>query len=595
MHTAARRNSLKALSGLLVALVAASAWTVAPALSSRPWIPDPVDFELGAPLPPTAHGGARAVSRYTSPVLSAPKRFTLVGMRWRGAGLDRLALRVRSPSGRWSPWTAVPAGQDDGPDRKSRESRRGWRVSDPVWAGEADRVQYRARARGPVHRLRLHFVNTRGTATPLERLRSKLRRTASGAVAAVLSLAGTGAAQADGVAPPIVSRDQWGASKCPPRVTPEHGTVKVAFVHHTVTANDYGPEDSAGIVLGICRYHRNSNGWNDIGYNFLVDRFGTVFEGRAGGVEDAVVGAQAQGYNSQSTGVASIGNFSTAGQSDVAIGVIARLLRWKLALHGVPPTGTTTVVSQGGALNRYPAGATVELDRISGHRDADATACPGDALYAQLPLIRAQAAGIPVGKLTRAQLRAAHRHIRFGEKAEMKGSLATLDGQPLGGRRLALQFLGTSGWRPLQSITTDASGAFATRVRLSYNRAVRALFAGEGELSGSRSTAVGIGVRPRVTARLEPHVSDMALPRGGRLLVRAQVRPSKRSALLIVSRRAGDGSYRRVVRKVLKLRRGKAAVRQAFPRTGAFRLQVLSPADPRNLAARSQPITVDVR
>ena len=81
-------------------------------------------------------------------------------------------------------------------------------------------------------------------------------------------------------------------------------------MHHTVTANDYGPEDSAGIVLAIARYHRNGHGWNDIGYNFLVDQYGQVFEGRAGGLEAAVVGAQAQGYNSVSTGIACLGTLT---------------------------------------------------------------------------------------------------------------------------------------------------------------------------------------------------------------------------------------------------------------------------------------------
>src|SRR6185503_14618684 len=124
---------------------------------------------------------------------------------------------------------------------------------------------------------------------------------------------GESAGAQENVQPEIISRDQWGASACPPRAPPQYGEVKLAFIHHTVSATDYAPDDSAAMVLAICRYHRNSNGWNDIGYNFLVDRYGKIFEGRAGGVDQAVIGAQAQGYNSQSTGIANLGTFSTVG------------------------------------------------------------------------------------------------------------------------------------------------------------------------------------------------------------------------------------------------------------------------------------------
>ena len=165
----------------------------------------------------------------------------------------------------------------------------------------------------------------------------------------------------------------------------------MAFVHHTVSANEYGPGDSAGIVLGICRYHRDANGWNDIGYNFLVDRFGQVFEGRAGGVDQAVVGAQAQGYNSNSTGVAVIGTHETVPVGDMTLGALAILIGWKLALHGVTPTGQISIQSAGGSLNRYPSGTPVTFERISGHRDGDETSCPGAALYAQLPALRVAA------------------------------------------------------------------------------------------------------------------------------------------------------------------------------------------------------------
>ena len=183
-----------------------------------------------------------------------------------------------------------------------------------------------------------------------------------------MALAGITDAGAAESKPAIVSRAGWGAGDCPPRRPPQYGQIKVAFVHHTVNANNYTRAEAPSIVLAICRFHRNSNGWDDIGYNFLVDRFGTLYEGRAGGMTRPVIGAQVAGYNSESFGVSNIGTFSSVPQTHEAIDAMARLIRWKLALHGVPSQGTVTIHSSSGAART--------VQRISGHRDANNTECP---------------------------------------------------------------------------------------------------------------------------------------------------------------------------------------------------------------------------
>jgi hypothetical protein len=175
----------------------------------------------------------------------------------------------------------------------------------------------------------------------------------------------------------------------------------------------------------------------------------------------------------------------------------------------------------------------------------------------------------------------------------LSGTLARLDGTPLAGRRVGLEFLGSRGWRSLDGTATDSAGAFSARVKLRFNRAVRARFSGEPGLSGSRSTPLNIGVRPLVTAAVESR------PTGGSatiatVLVQTQVRPAKDAALLLVSRRTASGSYRRVARRALRLRRGTAAIRQSFSRSGVYRVQVAVPADKRNLAGRSEPISLDI-
>lgn len=171
--------------------------------------------------------------------------------------------------------------------------------------------------------------------------------------------------------------------------------MQVAMIHHTETLNDYSPADGRSAVLGICMYHRDTNGWDDIGYNFLVDKYGTTYEGRAGGIDRAVIGAHAQGFNSSSTGIANLGSYDKQPVSGQALDAMSSLIAWKFDTHGVPRSGTTTVTSDGGPDTRPQyrnPGSQAVLDRISGHRDVDTTDCPGDLLYGQLPQLRAMVA-----------------------------------------------------------------------------------------------------------------------------------------------------------------------------------------------------------
>jgi flagellar hook assembly protein FlgD len=170
-----------------------------------------------------------------------------------------------------------------------------------------------------------------------------------------------------------------------------------AVVHHTAGSSDYRPEESAAIVRGIQLYHVKANGWKDIGYNFLVDRFGQVFEGRAGGAERNVIGAHTLGFNKGSAGVAVLGTYSSKAPSKAAERALAALLAWRLDVGHVDPAIPSLVRSGGNP--RFSMGTPVALRGVSGHRDADFTACPGDSLYSRLGAIVEVAATTGLPKL----------------------------------------------------------------------------------------------------------------------------------------------------------------------------------------------------
>jgi flagellar hook assembly protein FlgD len=314
-----------------------------------------------------------------SPASAAERApFTLVGVHWRGPG--HVMFRTRAPEGRWSEWRRAVAG-DDAPDRGSPElrARKGWQAGNPFWVGPSDRIE--TRTVGRVTRVRAHLVWSPERGAPYRRV--PYRRPASSAATE---------------APTIVPRVSWGADESIRRNQPSYAeSVRFAMIHHTAGQNDYSRGEAAAIVRGIQLYHVMSNGWNDIGYNFLVDRFGTVYEGRFGGVERNVVGAHARGFNTGSTGIAVLGTHGSAPPSQAAMDAVARLVAWRLDLAHVDPAGLFTFVS--GGSERFASGIPVLLRAVSGHRDTGFTTCPGDAFYGRLNALAVQAAQIGLPKI----------------------------------------------------------------------------------------------------------------------------------------------------------------------------------------------------
>ena len=303
-------------------------------------------------------------------------RFEAAGVSWTAGGtVSDVVVQVRiRERGQWSDWQGLAVA--DGPDRGSRDTAKAGSTvaTEPITTASADAIQVR--------------VDTGGKPAPGEppgrhgRPRHVRRRRAGGR-------GGHAAAAAAGAnpagKPAIVTRAQWGADESLRDCDPSYSsTIKAGVVHHTVNSNNYQPSDSAGLVRAIYAYHVNGNGWCDIGYNFLVDRYGTIFEGRYGGVDRAVIGAHAGGFNTYTFGVSGIGDFTSAQPTAQMLAAYTAVLGWKLSLSGVDPQSTTVLISGGGPYTQWPEGTPVTVRTVSGHRDVDATGCPGDAFYPRL-------------------------------------------------------------------------------------------------------------------------------------------------------------------------------------------------------------------
>jgi hypothetical protein len=326
------------------------------------------------PIAPAGHGWHAEVP--------LPNAGQMVALQWSGAPMGSVRLRSHNAAG-WSSWVDLDGDPTEAPDGPAP----GRVTVGPVWVGPGtDRVGLQ--------------VET-GALTDLQLDALDVEHTASGAG----GIATAGAAVGE---PGMISRASWGAQPWASSTPgceggPQTAKLRDAIVHHTVNTNAYTPDQAFDLVRGIQAEHININGWCDIAYNFLVDRFGRVFEGRAGGADQPVIGGHARGFNTGSVGIALLGQYQP-GASPTSDGVsvaqrstLRDVIAWKFALGGIDARDTISVTSLcDGSGCKYPSGQAVTLPTILGHRDVSLTACPGDNAMAWLPWLRTEVANIVI-------------------------------------------------------------------------------------------------------------------------------------------------------------------------------------------------------
>jgi hypothetical protein len=364
--------------------------TVAISLLVLGAVPMAPSFAMGVPTPPEtrtatmealpeapASAAADDGPAFTPP-LDADVPFSMLGFVL-PEGTDELDVRTRDLEGAWSPWTTLERemADVDGPDPGTSEAVAASAATDatdstePLWVGAADAFQ--VRIAGDLAEVEVALIDTAGLAE-------------GGIARAIRHLGARQAvapAQAATVRPRIISRTEWGANESLRQGSPSYAAPRFAVLHHTAGSNGYTREQSPAVVRGIYSYHTLTKGWADIGYNILVDQYGQVFEGRAGGIDKGVVGAHAAGFNTGSFGVALIGNHEEVAASAVALDAVAQVVAWKYAVHGIDAAPSRTVTA-----------GTRTINVLAGHRDLASTLCPGRHVHERMGALRTRIAAL---------------------------------------------------------------------------------------------------------------------------------------------------------------------------------------------------------
>lgn len=311
-----------------------------------------------------------------------PKGTQQIGLSWAGDPRAQFQIRTRDHAG--AAWSS-PMGLEGDPEEAPEVDQARAGVG-PVWLGTRGVSAVRIRVtNGLVSDLRVDAMSFE----PATSAAGATTRAASSTIATPATPAG---------GPPVHVRSSWAPGgwvavnpECSP--SPEvNEDFLHAVVHHSDTSNSYVQADVPGILAGMYRFHTTTQKWCDIAYNFFVDRFGGVWEGRSGGMDHAIEGGHAKGFNKQSVGIALLGTHQTGGTypavtpSAAALLSLRDVLAWKLGSQGIDPQANVSVTSSGNT--RYAEGVAVSLPAIGGHGDNGYTSCPGDLARKRLPQLR---------------------------------------------------------------------------------------------------------------------------------------------------------------------------------------------------------------
>lgn len=318
-----------------------------------------------------ATAGGTLVAHVRKPLI---RKFAMVGVTWdAGTAAEGTTVSVRTRSeGTWSDWSALVIDADEGPAPVQEDSVRDGTA--PAWVGPATGVE-------------VAVYSTAGTAPAAVSVDtidpgiSSYDAAATTSTGSLTGRAGPEAGTFPGL-PDVITRTEWGVDpslgdKC---WKPRFGdSFKGVFVHHTAGSNNYTRSESAAVVRGVYAYHTQARGWCDIGYNFLVDRFGKIYEGRRGGIRMPVRGSHAGDYNADSTGISLMGDFTSQNATRPMKHSLVQLIAWRMGSAYRGAYGRPYIYDR-------------KFARIAGHRDAMSTSCPGEQVYAWLPTLRERVA-----------------------------------------------------------------------------------------------------------------------------------------------------------------------------------------------------------
>ena len=464
------------------------------------------------------HADDLEVAATTEPTDTDPYRLVAVTWDDPDVQVDELEawIRYRSDDG-WSDWYPLPSSDGHAPDPGSIEEAEQRDGTEPLVVPESDGVQVRVDTEDgdEVDDLRVDLIDP-------------------GVSPADATAGGTAPSSAQAATQPtIYTRADWGADESLRGRTVEYGQIQAGFVHHTVNTNNYRPEDVPAIIRGIYAFHVKSRGYRDVGYNFLIDKWGRIWEGRYGGIDKPVTGAHTYGHNDDAFAASTIGTYTDTEPTGATLDAYARLFAWKFEMHGVDPSSRVNLDG-------------TRVNAISGHRDTFATECPGARLYAKLPQIRTATAATMRTSAVRREvvLNALPAVIARGDSMTLR---ATTTGVPSGtSARVERRVSGSASWSTIRSgsIASDGTATFTVAPNRRKKFDFRVVLAGSPRtVSKPHSVRVVASARPAPAA---PTLTVGTLPsqvtKGDSVDITISTRGVPAASAVTVQRRVTGGS-----------------------------------------------------